>query len=182
MPGLSQACWDCGFEPHRRHGSLSFVSVLCRQVEVSATGWSLVRKNPTGCGVSECNREASTKRTLWPTRVIEPRERTKHSKDRVKCCVLVSRFLKSLSLFLSPLVHATFQSVGYEPNSFRIKLLSKYFSHLFLRFVITFAWVTSYSLILPPLQPLFVVFCILTDVRKRMRSVCKLLICYKAGV
>jgi hypothetical protein len=38
--------------PHRGHGCLSVVSVVCCQVEVSATGWSLVQTNPTECGVS----------------------------------------------------------------------------------------------------------------------------------
>jgi hypothetical protein len=34
--------------------------VLCCQVEVSATSWSLVKRSPTECGVSEvCDREAS---------------------------------------------------------------------------------------------------------------------------
>ena len=32
------ACWDCGFESRRRHGCLSLVSVVCCQVEVSASG------------------------------------------------------------------------------------------------------------------------------------------------
>ena len=36
------ACWDLGFESHRGHGYLSVVSVVCCQVEVSATSWSLV--------------------------------------------------------------------------------------------------------------------------------------------
>jgi hypothetical protein len=40
------------------HGCLSFVSVVCCQVEVSASGWSLVQGSPTECGVSECDREA----------------------------------------------------------------------------------------------------------------------------
>jgi hypothetical protein len=36
------------------------VSVLCCQVEVSATGWSLVQRSLTECGVSKkCDREAS---------------------------------------------------------------------------------------------------------------------------
>jgi hypothetical protein len=40
--------------------SLSLVSVVCWQVEVSATGWSLVQRSPTECGVSKmCDREAS---------------------------------------------------------------------------------------------------------------------------
>ena len=53
------AYWDCGFESRRGHGCLSLVSVVCCQVEVSATGWSLVQRSPTDCGVSECVREAS---------------------------------------------------------------------------------------------------------------------------
>jgi hypothetical protein len=36
------------------------VSVVCCQVEVSATSWSLVQRSPTECGVSKvCDREAS---------------------------------------------------------------------------------------------------------------------------
>jgi hypothetical protein len=30
-------CWDCGFESNQGHGYMSVVSVLCCQVEVSAT-------------------------------------------------------------------------------------------------------------------------------------------------
>ena len=36
------ARWDCGFESHRRHWRLSVVSVVCCQVGVSATDWSLL--------------------------------------------------------------------------------------------------------------------------------------------
>jgi len=32
------ACWDCGFESCRRHRRLSLVSVVCCEVEVSASG------------------------------------------------------------------------------------------------------------------------------------------------
>jgi hypothetical protein len=49
-----------GSNPARRHGCLSVVSVVCCQVDVSATGWSLVQRSPTDCGVSQkCDREAS---------------------------------------------------------------------------------------------------------------------------
>jgi len=61
------ACWNCGFESRREHGCLSFVSVVCCQVEVSASGCSLVQRIPTECGVSECDREASIMRSPWPT-------------------------------------------------------------------------------------------------------------------
>jgi len=33
---------------------LSVVSVVCCQVEVSTTGWSLVQRSPTDSGVSLC--------------------------------------------------------------------------------------------------------------------------------
>jgi len=57
------ACWDIGFESRRGHGCLSLESVACCQVEVSATGWSLIQGSPT-----ECDLEVSTMRRLWPTR------------------------------------------------------------------------------------------------------------------
>ena len=47
-------CWDCGFEFHQGHGCLFVVSVVCCQVEVSATGRSLIQRSPTDCGVSVC--------------------------------------------------------------------------------------------------------------------------------
>ena len=46
---------------------MSLVSVLCCHVEVSASGWSLVQRHPTECGVSECDREASIMRRSWHT-------------------------------------------------------------------------------------------------------------------
>jgi len=33
----------------------SLLNVVCCQVEVSATGRSLVQRSPTDCGVSECD-------------------------------------------------------------------------------------------------------------------------------
>ena len=53
--GLRQfACWCCGFESHRRHGHLSAVIVVCCQVEVSATSWSLVQRSPADWVASLC--------------------------------------------------------------------------------------------------------------------------------
>ena len=45
---------------------MDVVSVVCCQTEVSAAGWSLVLRSPIGCGVSECDHEASM-RKAWPT-------------------------------------------------------------------------------------------------------------------
>jgi hypothetical protein len=56
-----------GSNPPGRHGCLSFVSVVCCQVEVSATGWSLVQRSPAECGVSVCDHESSITRRPWPT-------------------------------------------------------------------------------------------------------------------
>jgi hypothetical protein len=38
------------------------VNVMCCQLEVSATEWSLIQRSFTECGVSECDREASIMR------------------------------------------------------------------------------------------------------------------------
>jgi len=65
---LSFFCWECGFESRRRHGFSCVPCVVCSQVEVSASGWSLVQSSPTECGVSECDREASLMRRPWPAR------------------------------------------------------------------------------------------------------------------
>jgi hypothetical protein len=50
---------------------LSLVSVVLCQVEVSATGRSLVQKSPAECGVSECDLETSTMRRPSPTGAAE---------------------------------------------------------------------------------------------------------------
>jgi hypothetical protein len=49
------------------HGCLSLVSVVCREVLAFVSGLSLLRKSPTECGVSECDREALIMRRSWPT-------------------------------------------------------------------------------------------------------------------
>jgi len=46
---------------------MSVVVVVCWQVEVSVTGRSLVQRSPTEYGVTVCDHEASTMRSLWPT-------------------------------------------------------------------------------------------------------------------
>jgi len=56
------ACWDCGFESRWGYWCLSLVSVVCCQVEVSASGLSLVQRSPT-----ECDLITSKARGPWPT-------------------------------------------------------------------------------------------------------------------
>jgi hypothetical protein len=62
---------------HLGHGCLSLVSVVCCQVEVSATGWSLVQRTPTECGV--CNWVWSWSLEKWgglgPQGAVEPLEK-----------------------------------------------------------------------------------------------------------
>jgi len=43
------------------------VSVVCCQVEISATGRSFVQRSSTECGVSECDRGTSIMRRPWPS-------------------------------------------------------------------------------------------------------------------
>ena len=50
----------CGFESRWGHGLLSFVGVIYYQLEVFAKGPSVVQRNSTRCGVSECDLETST--------------------------------------------------------------------------------------------------------------------------
>jgi hypothetical protein len=57
------------------HGCLSLLSIVCCQVEVSATGRSLVQGSATKCGVSECDLETSISRMPRPPRTVEPRKK-----------------------------------------------------------------------------------------------------------
>lgn len=52
--------WE--FQSHRERGCLFLVSVACWQVEVSATGRSLVQRTRTKFGVPECDRGNSCRR------------------------------------------------------------------------------------------------------------------------
>jgi len=43
---------------------MTVVSVVCCQVEVSATDWSLIQGSPTNCGASLCDQETSYARSV----------------------------------------------------------------------------------------------------------------------
>ena len=47
---------------------MSVMIIVCCQIEVSASGLSLVQRSPTDGGVSECDLECSTIRKTWLTR------------------------------------------------------------------------------------------------------------------
>jgi hypothetical protein len=56
---------------------MSVVKFVFCQLEVSASDSSLVQGSPTECGVSGCDREASTMRRPWPTRAVAPWKKKK---------------------------------------------------------------------------------------------------------
>jgi hypothetical protein len=78
------ACWDCGLESHRRHGCLSVVSVVCCQVEVSASNLSLVQRSPTDCGASLCVIRCRNIRLHLQEQVEDVRQRKKEIKKERK--------------------------------------------------------------------------------------------------
>ena len=59
------------FRTPSRHGRLSLLKVVCRQVEVSATDWSLVRMSLTEHGAFECDLVTSTVRRPKASRDLE---------------------------------------------------------------------------------------------------------------
>ena len=71
------AYWDCGLKSRRGHGCLSLVSVVCCQVEVSATSWSLVQRSPTECGVSKVWSWSLEWGGLGPHGAVEPLRKKK---------------------------------------------------------------------------------------------------------
>jgi hypothetical protein len=62
------ACFDSGLVYRRGE---TFVSVVCCQVEASATAPSSVEMGPTESGASECDLETSTVRRPGPLRAVE---------------------------------------------------------------------------------------------------------------
>jgi hypothetical protein len=57
-----------GKTPGQTKKTCIFKCCVLSSREVSVTVWSLVQRSSTECGVSECDREASTVRRLWPNR------------------------------------------------------------------------------------------------------------------
>jgi hypothetical protein len=84
------ACWDPGFESRWRHGCLPIAVVVCCQVEVSASGRTLVQKSPTECGVYECDHEASTMRMPYLTRDSRTLKRVRSNKMLSRLNTLLS--------------------------------------------------------------------------------------------
>ena len=70
------------------------VTVVCFQVEVSATGRSLVQRSTNECAVSESDREASFMRRFWPNRGL-----FRHGKKFINAFILVTNQLDAQNLF-----------------------------------------------------------------------------------
>jgi len=99
---------------------MSVVSVFCRQIQLSASGRSLVLNSPAECHVSECDLEASIMRRLWPTRDRCAMERSEYSK--LHCLVFEERIF--LLLLLSGLQLCLFQRCCNPAEFILIKLLT----------------------------------------------------------
>jgi hypothetical protein len=85
------AFWDFGFESCRGHGCLSFVNVVCCQVEVFAIGRCLVQRESQLTVVCHCAWSRNLKKQAALVRVRE-REREREGerereRDKGMCCV-----------------------------------------------------------------------------------------------
>ena len=67
-------CWLSGIAGSNPTGGVDvcLLWVLCCQVEVSASGWSLIQRTPTKCGVSECDCGALIMSRPWPIGAVAP--------------------------------------------------------------------------------------------------------------
>ena len=98
---------------------MSFVSVVCCQVEVSASSRSFLQRSPTECGVSECDGVASSTRRFWPPRgcwaMTKQKINTTALKTTQYCCfkfVKIRNFQnRYLAILLLPLDGALVQKV-----------------------------------------------------------------------
>ena len=110
---------------------VAWMSVSCEfyvfcQVQVSASGWSLVQRTPTECGVSEWDNESSTMMRPWPT---------------MGCCAMVK---KNVHGFFFSVKHV--KSVWHISNTFIILVPQlkvrecMTVRHVNLRITLTHAW------------------------------------------
>jgi hypothetical protein len=60
------------------------VSIVCCQVEVFTSNWSLAQISPNERDVSECDRESSTMRRPWPTRAVALRKKVVIYRDAIR--------------------------------------------------------------------------------------------------
>jgi hypothetical protein len=92
------ACWDCEFESRLGHGCLSLVNVVCCQVEISATGRSLVQRGPTERGVNVVAK-SQQRGGLGPSRVVATQGKKFLKSDMKKIYYLFLATCLSISLY-----------------------------------------------------------------------------------
>jgi len=97
------------------HGCLCGVSIVCCQVDVSASGRSLVQRSPTARGVSECDREATHDKAMTRNQIEAPQYIHLFHK-----CIL-ARNSTCFGLFLCPSlgVYLLYTQQWYMSYSFR---------------------------------------------------------------
>jgi hypothetical protein len=118
---------------------VSFVSVVCCQVDVSASGWLLVQRSPIECGVSECDVEASVMRWPWSARACCSMGRNKIARittlqrshvaygglynSLMTCCVCLKLFVEDKGLGLKVI---TFIRKFYRNDILQFPILQIY--------------------------------------------------------
>ena len=82
--------WLPGIAGSNHAGCLSLVSVVCCEVEVPTTDWSLVQGSATECGVFECDCETSI--------MVRPRPQDGPKCQRMKAARLFDGIKRYLSV------------------------------------------------------------------------------------
>jgi len=98
------------------------MSVVCSQVEVSASGWSPVQRSPTECGVFECDGEVSIMRRTWFTRGCLCYEGGGGSYTKLTHFTWTPRFIQNRLLNKQPNDHSENVSSHYTRSLWSWKL------------------------------------------------------------
>jgi hypothetical protein len=99
---IGSASSNCGLESRLGCDCLSPGSVLCCNIEVFASGCSLVQRSPTGCGVSESECEVSVMKTPGPTRgCCAMRENDVHSAGETRTSSVINILFDRIMAFFT---------------------------------------------------------------------------------
>jgi hypothetical protein len=102
---------DRGFESYRGLRYLSVVSVMCCQVVVSATSWSLVQRSLTICGASLCViKKTSRMRRSWPALGRSAKEKKLYIIRNMNVLIITGRISRNA-------IHYTDQGVAVWVSS-----------------------------------------------------------------
>ena len=116
---------------------MSFMNVVfCVGLEVSASGWSLVQRSRTECGVSECDREASITKRCWPTKgccAMEGVGDLFHGTGVFFCLGITCRFLEDVSFHVHKARQRIFSLSQMNPTHVVFPYSFKIHFHIILR-------------------------------------------------